>query len=49
MITVGFRYEDKMKVNMEMKMEDIQGGRDSALITDLTKVWDESVRSSHHF
>ena len=34
---------------MEMKMEDIQGGRDSALITDLTKVWDESVRSSHHF
>lgn len=49
MITVSFRYEDKMKVHMEMKIEEIQGIRDSALITTLTEVWDESVRTSHQF
>lgn len=32
-----------------MKIQEIQGNRDSGLLDALTGVWNESVRTSHHF
>lgn len=33
----------------QMKIQEIQGNRDSGLLDALTGVWNESVRTSHHF
>lgn len=33
----------------QMKIQEIQGSRDSGLLDALTGVWNESVRTSHHF
>ena len=33
----------------QMKIQEIQGSRDSGLLDALTGVWNESVRPSHHF
>lgn len=33
----------------QMKIQEIQGNRDSGLLDALTEVWNESVRTSHHF
>lgn len=33
----------------KMKIQEIQGNRDSGLLDALTGVWNESVRTSHHF
>lgn len=33
----------------QMKIQEIQGNRDSGLLDALTEVWNESVRTSHYF
>lgn len=33
----------------QMKIQEIQGNSDSGLLDALTEVWNESVRTSHHF
>lgn len=33
----------------QMKIQEIQGNRDSGLLDALTGVWNESVWTSHHF
>ena len=33
----------------KMKIQEIQGNRDSDLLDALTEVWNESVRTSHNF